>query len=400
MRHFSQLPAAASGELFHRAPAEFDRDSSHQVLAHALGATLYVPGTRDDLAEVIERRVAAGVRSMVIDLEDAVRDDDLAQAEDNTVRAIARLSARRAGALLFVRTRVPEQIPQITEHLGKYGEALTGFVAPKFTPANAVAYLDATAEAAQRSGSRMFLMPVLETPDLLYRETREPALQELRDILTRNRDQILCLRLGATDLCGLYGIRRDRDLSIYEVQIVADLIGDLVNHFGRMDGTGHVISGPVWEYFRSQDRLMKPRLRASPFELLRAGKLRDRLLKEDLDGLIREIVLDRSNGLTGKTVIHPTHVPVVHAMSTVSHEEYVDAQAVLAAATPSALQTGSAVAQGGSSGGVAASQYRNKMNEFRPHRRWAERIMLRAEVFGVLAPGVTVPRLLAAVESV
>ena len=44
-----------------------------------------------------------------------------------------------------------------------------------------------------------------------------------------------------------------------------------------------------------------------------------------IDGLIREVQLDRANGLVGKTGIHPSHVAVVHALSVVSHEEYRDA---------------------------------------------------------------------------
>jgi len=220
----------------------------------------------------------------------------------------------------------------------------------------------------------------------LYRESRDSALRTLRQILAADRDLVLCLRLGATDLCGLYGIRRDRDLTIYHVQIVADLIGDVVNHLGRLDGTGFPISGPVWEYFEGHGRILRPRLRSSPFEQLRADKVRDRLLQADLDGLISEIVLDRSNGLTGKTVIHPSHVPVVHAMSAVPHEEFVDATDVLASGD---LPSGSA-------GGVRASEYRNKMNEFRPHRLWAEQIMVRAGVFGVLAGGVSMAHVLAA----
>ena len=68
-------------------------------------------------------------------------------------------------------------------------------------------------------------------------------------------------------------------------------------------------------------------------------------------------MLDRANGLIGKTVIHPSHVPVVHALSVVTHEEYGDALGVLAAEA------------GG--GGVPRSAYRNKMNEANPHRAWA-----------------------------
>ena len=44
-----------------------------------------------------------------------------------------------------------------------------------------------------------------------------------------------------------------------------------------------------------------------------------------MDGLLREIELDRANGLLGKTCIHPSHVLPVHALSVVSHEEFSDA---------------------------------------------------------------------------
>lgn len=98
-------------------------------------------------------------------------------------------------------------------------------------------------------------------------------------------------------------------------------------------------------------------------------ELRTALIEHDLDGLLREIELDRANGLLGKTCIHPAHVTPVHALSVVSHEEFSDAQDIL---RPE---------RGG--GGVMRSAYTNKMNEVKPHRAWAERTMLRAEVFGV-----------------
>jgi len=50
MRHFDQLADSVRDGLFHLAPESFDRDSERQVLANALGATLYVPATKDGLA--------------------------------------------------------------------------------------------------------------------------------------------------------------------------------------------------------------------------------------------------------------------------------------------------------------------------------------------------------------
>ena len=104
--------------------------------------------------------------------------------------------------------------------------------------------------------------------------------------------------------------------------------------------------------------------------------------KERVDGLLREIELDRANGLLGKTCIHPAHTAPVHALSVVSHEEYSDAGDIL---RPE---------RGG--GGVMRSAYTNKMNEVKPHRAWAERTMLRAEVFGVANEDVGFVELLAA----
>jgi citrate lyase beta subunit len=216
-------------------------------------------------------------------------------------------------------------------------------------------------------------MPVLETPDVLYRETRDDALSALRDLLRHYRNIVLTIRLGATDLCGLYGIRRDRDLTIYHVGVVAELISEVVNHLGRADGTGYAISGPVWEYFAGHERIFRPQLRATPFDDRDATLFRHRLVVNDFDGLLREVVLDRANGLTGKTVIHPSHVAAVHALSVVPYEEYSDACDILAT----------------DDSGVLASGYRNKMNEMRPHRRWAKRVIDRAEVFGVAKPDIT-----------
>ena len=119
---------------------------------------------------------------------------------------------------------------------------------------------------------------------------------------------MLAVRIGATDLCGLFGIRRDRDLSIYDVGVAADLIAQVVNQLGRTDGTGFAITGPVWEYFANHERILRPQLRQTPFDDRHAGGLRRQLMSSDLDGLIREAMLDRANGLTGKSVIHPLHV--------------------------------------------------------------------------------------------
>ena len=105
-------------------------------------------------------------------------------------------------------------------------------------------------------------MPVIESGAVLYAETRVDELTRLRALLHRDRRRILAVRLGATDLCALYGLRRSPDLSIYDVKVVSGLIADVVNVLGRADGTGFTVTGPVWEYFGGAERIFKPQLRA------------------------------------------------------------------------------------------------------------------------------------------
>jgi citrate lyase beta subunit len=82
------------------------------------------------------------------------------------------------------------------------------------------------------------------------------------------------------------------------------------------------------------------------------------------------VLLDRANGFHGKTVIHPTHVAIVNTLHAVHPEEYDDATTVLAQRDR---------------GGAVASAAGNKMNELGPHGLWAEQVVARARVFGVLS---------------
>jgi citrate lyase beta subunit len=404
VRHFDHIDIGHRKHLFYRHPRPFGRHDDPDVLAVALGATLYCPGTRPALAHDIVKAARRGVASMVVCLEDAIADADVPAAEANTVRAFRELHDRDAGAaddepgdaargrgngrsrrgpgipLLFIRVRAAEQIGDLVDRLGPAADLVTGFVLPKFTAASGGAFLDALEDTAARTGRRLLAMPVIESREAIHRETRADLLQDVARLLAKHRDRVLAVRLGATDLSATYGLRRPPDLTIYDIRPVADAISDVVNILGRADGTGYVVTGPVWEYFSAGERMFKPQLRQSPFERQRAAPLRERLITSDLDGLIREVHLDKANGLIGKTVIHPSHVAAVHALSVVTHEEYCDAADILRV-------TG---------GGAMASTYANKMNEAKPHRAWAERLMMRARVFGVAAEGVTFVELLEA----
>ncbi|GGF42778.1 HpcH/HpaI aldolase/citrate lyase family protein [Williamsia phyllosphaerae] len=389
--HFPMLDERELGRLFYRRPQPIPVDAERELLATALGATLYIPAIRDGLVSLIERAAAAGSVSIVIDLEDAVPDDAVAAGLHAVVAALDTL-ASRGGPLLFVRVRSADQIDALIAEMTTGADILAGFAIPKFGSSCGRDYLTRINRASGVIGRRLYAMPIIETPDVLALETRDGELTSIAALLAEFRDTVLAVRIGATDLCGAFGIRRDPDLTIYDVHPVASVIAAVVNILGRRDGTGFVITGPVWEYYNAHERMFRPLLRNTPFKEIDAVRFRTHLVSRDLDGLLRELVLDRANGLQGKTVIHPTHVNVVHSMCTVSHEEYVDALAVLGVDDE---HTGPEAT--GDVGGVLPSEYRNKMNERRPHRAWAERTLTRATVFGVTRPDVAVIELLTTV---
>ncbi len=390
MQHFSAMAESVKDRLFHLRPEVIHHTSDPALLAVALGATLYTPGSRAALAKSLLKQAQAGCLSAVVCLEDAVADDDVPAAEENLLEALAELASGDAPEdlpLIFIRCRTPEQLIGIGRRAGESLGVVSGFVLPKFEneTGRGRAFLEALQLLNRETGRGtaetpvLRAMPIIEDLSTTHLESRVRVLTDNLALIEEFRDLVLCVRIGATDMSSAFGLRRSRDLTIYNVKVVANIIGDVVNIFGRPKD-GWVISGPVWEHYVNTERVLRPQLRATPFEAVNEGELRQRILLENLDGLIREIELDLANGLLGKTVIHPSHVPVVHSLCVVSHEEYLDALDITASA----------------GGGVKASSYGNKMNESKPHRTWAERTLLRARAFGVARPGVSFVELLEA----
>ena len=375
LTHFTQLGATARCRLFNHLPGVIDPRGPAEMVGAALGATLYMPATRAQLARDLGMAAERGVVCTVVCLEDAISDHEVPAAQAHAVHELTQLD-QDGGVrpLVFVRVRHPDQVGELTAALGVHAGVVAGFVLPKFTDTRGGAFLDAVAVASERTGNRYLAMPVLESPVLMHRESRVEALLGIARLLDKHRERVACVRIGATDLSAALGIRRPRELTVYDIGPVAHVIDDIVNVLGRADGSGYVISGPVWEYFAERPRLFKPQLRQTPFDRHKATALRRDLITEDLDGLIREVVMDRARGIMGKTVIHPSHIGVVHALSVVSAEEFADACDI----------TGLSA----NGGGVLASGYRNKMNEAGPHQGWARATLRRAGVFGVAAENV------------
>jgi citrate lyase beta subunit len=380
VRHFAYLTDDERDRLFAVPPGTVTPASPRSDLALALGATLYSPGTRPALDVDAARAAAIGATSMVWCLEDAIPHAAVAEAEANVVAALRRIEAAGCGEelpLLFVRVRQPEQIHRLAAAAGTALSRLTGFSVPKATATSLGEMLVAVAEVGAGCSHPLYAMPILETPDVAWTETRAAALAGIAEVIDRHADTVLCLRVGGTDLSGLFGLRRDRDTTVWDVAVVRDCLADIVNRFAR--NGDHVVTGAVWEHIPGP-RLFKPQLRQTPFQTEREIALRRHLIADDIDGLIREVSLDKANGMHGKTVIHPTHVSVVNALLTVARSEYDDALEIMTAR---------------SRGGVVPSAH-GRMNELGPHALWAELISRRAAVYGVVAEESSLVDLLSA----
>ncbi|MDM5230393.1 HpcH/HpaI aldolase/citrate lyase family protein [Lysinibacillus pakistanensis] len=371
MQHF----ATEAETIFYKKPQPFTKLDTPDILSYALGATLYMPASMPNIVGLIQSQKYKELTSLVIDLEDAVGDTELLDCEAKLMEDISELYELynqkqlllQDLPLLFIRVRHVEQFNYLTTSLGKKQEILTGYVFPKFTAAQGARYFELLEQTILEHHLTLYGMPILESREVLYKESRMEALLSIKEVLHQHRERVLNVRIGATDFCGIYGIRRRMDSTIYDISVIRDCIADIVNVLGREED-GFVISGPVWEYFSNQ-RVLKPALRVTPFSEKGALDTRKALLDDCLDGLMKEVLMDKQNGIIGKTVIHPSHVRVVHALYAISYEEYLDALSI--------------VENSDGRKGVMKSHYANKMNEIKPHLRWAQRILKQAQVYGV-----------------
>ncbi len=80
MRHFNYLSFDEMQTIFLEPPSSFPIHSDKELLSYSLGATLYMPATRQQITADILSGKHEGLVSLVICLEDAISDDELVSA--------------------------------------------------------------------------------------------------------------------------------------------------------------------------------------------------------------------------------------------------------------------------------------------------------------------------------
>ncbi len=368
MKHHQYNPSFP----FVHPPVAFDKHTPRDLLQYCLGATMYMPGSKDFAQAIVGRRYP-GLTSMVMCFEDACREEDVPAAERNAIRMLEVLGESVSDGrldpadipLIFFRTRSPAQFRHFASMLEpRHVRFVTGFNFPKFNSGNANEYLDFLVELNGRFGETLYGMPIIEDRRVAFKETRLAELEGIKRALDAFRDLILNVRVGATDFSSCFGARRDINYTIYDIMTVRDILTDILNMFTREND--YTVSGPVWEYFRI-NKSLKFADHLPDVDIRESLLSRKPIVNDAVDGLMRELILDKANGFVGKTIIHPTHINYVNGMLAVTREEYEDALQVLNV-----------------SGGVVKSTSGNKMNEIGPHRRWAERLAMRARAYGVI----------------
>ena len=252
--------------------------------------------------------------------------------------------------LIFIRVREAKHITDAYDMLGQDMQYITGFNIPKFDKTTCDGYIAAFKEVRDKVkkevDSDLYMMPIIENKNTMYRQLRMENLLYMNDKLRCITDNVLNIRVGGADFCQVYGIRRSMNDDIYDIGVVRSVLNDIVNVFGK----NYIVSGPVWEYFENAEH---------PED------------KRWADGLKKELYADRLNAFIGKTSIHPSQLPIIHQSLIVDKMDYEDAMSILGMNTNTT--------------GVKKSVGGNRMNEAKTHINWARKTVGLAKMYGVKA---------------
>lgn len=289
----------------------------------ALGGTLYMPATREDLVEAVLFNKIYGLRSLVICLEDAVAEKDVQQARVNLASIISTMNqvgTSENSPLVFIRPRDVNMAEELVKTLDLH--LVAGFVLPKFNMENLQQWYTAIGH------THLCWMPTLETADVFD----AISMRELAEALDVGgiREKILVLRIGGNDLMNVLGIRRSRCETLYEGPL-GYVIKMLVSTFASL---GFALTAPVCEVIDTPELL-------------------ERELRQDI-----------VHGLVGKTAIHPNQIAVIHRALAIESADYQDALRIL-------------------NSEQAVFKNNGAMCEPATHRRWALNILTRARIYGV-----------------
>ena len=282
-----------------------------------LGASLFIPAAFNSLNAVVNEAKYPELKSLVIDFEDGLNERDLELAEKNLQTTLSNFTS--SAAFIFIRPRDTKHLKKLLKFDGI--EKITGFVLAKFSLLNAAEYLELLSQ------TQHYIMPSIEGGELF----EQSKLLKLREILLANKQKVLLVRFGLEDMLKALRLQRNCEDSIFDFSATSYVLGGFIAAFKSV---GFDISGGVYPCFK------------------------------DEDGFIRDVKRDLKEGLTSKTIIHPSQIKLTNRLYRVSQKELSEAEEIV-------LSENVVFAQEG------------KMAEKTTMITRATEILLRAKVYGV-----------------
>jgi citrate lyase beta subunit len=300
-----------------------------------LGASLYVPSIHNNILQIAIGEKFPNLKSVIFDMEDSIFEEDLQSAYNNLGQALTKMKEHNAVSnklMRFIRIR---KVAHITKNDPfsiwniQNIDLLDGIVLPKANYKSLLNLIDKLKEYE----SDFKIMPIFEDSTI-----SDIELNEIKDLLVENKDMILSIRIGATDILSKFNLRRSCGNIIYDFAPVSYFINKMVSLFKPC---GFNITGTVYECFSENKEDEKTKI------------------------LEKETKHDLLNGLFGKTIIHPFQIDIVEEEYKVAKEDLEIAKELLNPLS------------------AAVFKMHDKMNEKATHTNWAIHILKRADIYGI-----------------
>lgn len=285
---------------------------------------MYMPVIEESAIECIKGVKYPNLRSMVLCLEDALHEKDvdlgMERLRELLVKLLSEIKRSANAPLVFVRPRDFAMARDIVNMRGI--NEIDGLVAPKIRPGQIKKWIGLL------NHTNLKLMPTIETAEAFDAHEMKQLCQEM---LENEPDRILAVRFGGNDLMSCLGVRRQEGISLYEGPL-SYVLSMLVSIFGSK---GFALTSPVFDNI------------------------------DDLEGLKRELEKDVHFGFVGKTAIHPCQIDIIQAAFSVSLNDMKAAEEIL------------------KKDAKAVFKFSGSMLEPATHTKWAERIRMRLDHYGV-----------------
>ena len=247
-----------------------------------LAGTLFIPASHKHLNAVVNENKFDGLKSLVIDFEDGLSENDFEMAMEQIESVLKNIS--KNSPLVFLRARNIKHLEELLA-LASITNVI-GFVLAKFSLINADNYFKLLEK------TDFLLMPSIEGRELFDLD----KLKLLKEKIVAHKEKVLLVRFGLEDMLRQLGMWRESEDTIFDLASTNTILGNFIMLFKSSNVT---ISGGVYPYY------------------------------ENSDGFMKDLKRDLKEGLFSKTIIHPNQISVCNEAYKVSKKQLSKAEEIL-----------------------------------------------------------------------